>query len=67
MKINELEKSKLEILIGKINEAVETAEFISGNAENLDFQAEIDVNKSDLICIVDELRKVNEKVVVKGY
>lgn len=67
MKINELEKSKLEILIGKINETIEVAEFISGNTENIDLQAQIDVNKSDLICVADELRKINEKVVVKGY
>lgn len=67
MKINELEKSKLEMLIGKINEAVEVADFITGNTENLDFQAEIEVNVADLICVVDELRKINEKVVVKGY
>lgn len=67
MTINDYQRGKLEIALGKLHEVQELITFLASNTADGEFGAQMDMLNSEIMSNADYLRKAKDESELVGY
>lgn len=67
MTINDYQRGKLEIVLGKLNEVQDLISFLASDTADGEFGAQMDMLNAEVMSNTDDLRKVKDEAELIGY